>query len=143
VGWSATTATSSFGSAGGAEGSEVLTGFVSFFATVVLFVVEVRKAGAFAVLVFVMDALGAITFAADDFVVADLADVDAFVTELFGGAILAVVAFFGFSGSSSVFFGRPRRTGALEMLALNGDSGGVPFACARWALVRTILIIRK
>ena len=116
-----------------------MTTFVSFFAAAVFFVIDVRKAGVFAVVVFAADAFGAITFAADDFVVANLADVEAFEIELFEGAVFAAVTFFGFSGSSSAFFGRPRRTGALEMLAFNGDSGGVPFACALCARVRTIL----
>lgn len=93
---------------------------------------------------------GAVVFAVEAFVVAVLADVDAFDTELFNDAAFGAITFgaglgavtlgagFG-AGSSSVFFGLPRRTGALRRPDFGGDSGGMSFACARWALVRTIL----
>lgn len=84
---------------------------------------------------------GAVIFAAEAFLVAVLADVDAFDTELFNEAAFDATTFgagFG-AGSSSVFFGLPRRTGALRRPDFGGDSGGMSFACARWALVRTIL----
>lgn len=93
---------------------------------------------------------GATVFAAEAFVVAILADVDAFDTELFNGADFGAISLCaglgatalgaGFEAdSSSVFFGLPRRTGALRRLDLGGEEGGISFACARCALVRTIL----
>jgi hypothetical protein len=101
-----------------------------------------------------VEAFDAAVFAAEDFVVAVLADVEALDTELFKGAVFEAVfgaaglgADFGAAGltvgfgadSSSVFFGLPRRTGAFKMLDFGGDSGWSPFACARCALVSTIL----
>lgn len=47
----------------------------------------------------------------------------------------------GCPGSGSGFFARPRRAGALSMLALRSDSGAgsSPRACARCARVRTMV----
>jgi hypothetical protein len=124
--------------------------FASFFAAAGFFVVDALRvevlaaeafaAGAFAAVV----VLGACVFAAEDFGAAALPDVAALDTELFNA--VAAVAWAAFAAglvvaSSSAFLARPRRAGALRTLALRGDSGGVPFACARCARVRTMVCI--
>lgn len=133
----------------GATVFNALVVFASFFAATGFLLVEalrlvvLRTEALTAVAFEVVVGFGAIVFAAEDLVVANLADVGAFDTDTFA----AVVVFDGADlaagfvvVSSSVFLARPRRAGALSTLAFMGDSGGVPLACARCARVRTMLI---
>lgn len=161
---------SSWLSSTGATKLAAFDAFAVFFTTPGFLVVEALSDAVLIAKVLgaadLVDAFGATVFATEDFVVVTLADVEAFDAELFGGAFFGATAlgagfsagssFVFFDGaffaaaalgasfgacSSSVFFGRPRRTGALRMLAFSGDSGGVTFAWARCARVRTIFFV--
>ena len=122
----------------------------SFFADFACFVSFLGAAVFFAAGGFDIDDLSVVVLEDVDFE-SDALAADAFVAAVraeanFGRGFLADVDFVatvplvGSSGWSSAFFARPLRAGAFSMLALKGDSGGVPLVCARWARVRTMIL---